>query len=67
MKYDILSPDEFSIIPWKDFNTKIEAFKFFIKWRDSFKLQGYYSTVRNGSRKRIPLEDLKHECELIEL
>jgi hypothetical protein len=61
-KFDILSPDGFSIKPTGFFNKPETAWKYFETWKRRFELQGYYST---GSRERIPLDVLKDYCKLI--
>ncbi len=63
-KYDILSPDGFTIrIGVEPFSSKNVAQEYFKKWIDRFKVQGYYSSVSYG---RIPLDDLEDYCEFTE-
>jgi hypothetical protein len=64
-KYQILSPDGFTI----DFNvsyyTSIKKAKEALKnWLERYKIQGYYSSSKFG---RINLLDVEDYCQLIEL
>ena len=60
-KYQVLSPDGFTIEFDKPYYTsKKKAFEAFDKWKERYKLQGYYSS-NNG---RIPLEDLENHCSI---
>jgi hypothetical protein len=55
-KYEVLSPDGFTIEFDRPYYTsKEKAFEAFDKWKERYKVQGYYSS-NNG---RIPLEDLE--------
>lgn len=60
-KYDILSPDGFSIHPVKTYSSPGAAWKAFDKWKKRYEMQGYYSS----NRGRIPLDELKDHCKLI--
>lgn len=63
-KYDVLSPDGFTIrIGAEPFTSKKKAMEYFKKWKDRFNSQGYYSSVPYG---RIPLEDLEDYCQFVE-
>jgi hypothetical protein len=62
-RYDILSPDGFSIFFDKTYATKEEAMTNFWEWKKRYELQGYYSS-NNG---RIPLDELEKHCEMIEI
>jgi len=63
-KYDILSPDGFTIrIGVEPFSSKKIAQDYFKKWKDRYQVQGYYSSVPYG---RIPFNDLEDYCELVE-
>ena len=64
-RYDIMSPDGFTIrIPDKGlFKSFEEAIDYFENWKKRFEAQGYYSS----NFRRIPLEDLIEECQLIEI
>ena len=54
--YEVLSPDGFTIEFDRPYYTsKEKAFEAFDKWKERYKIQGYYSS-NNG---RIPLEDLE--------
>lgn len=63
-KFDIISPDGFSIHREDIYSSKEEAIIAFEKWRDNYKRQGYYSSVKYG---RISLSDLEDYCKLVEL
>jgi hypothetical protein len=55
-KYEVLSPDGFTIEFDKPYYTsKEKAFEAFDKWKKRYEVQGYYSS-NNG---RIPLEELE--------
>lgn len=60
-KFDILSPDGFSIFPDRTYNTPEEGAAAFAEWVKRFEKQGYYSS-NNG---RIALEDLADECTTV--
>lgn len=63
-RYDIISPDGFSIrIGVDPFKTKKEGIEYFEKWKKRYEQQGYYSS-NNG---RIPLVDLAESCDWIEV
>ena len=55
-KYDVLSPDGFSIHPTDTYSSLRKAVKAFKEWKERFKIQGYYSSVKFG---RIHLDDLE--------
>lgn len=63
-KYDVLSPDGFSIHHSERFSSPKAALVAAKKWAEGYKRQGYYSSLRYG---RIHLSDLLDYCELIEL
>jgi hypothetical protein len=63
-KYDVLSPDGFSINRTETYTSKKAALKAFEKWKKGYEKQGYYSSTSYG---RIPLEDLADYCRLIEI
>ncbi len=54
-KYDVLSPDGFSIHHSDTYTSKKKAREAFEQWKKQFERQGYYSSVQYG---RIPLIDL---------
>lgn len=62
-KYDILSPDGFSIHPTKTYTDK-NLLDEFSKWLNRYKTQGYYSSSKYG---KIDLDDLIDYCEVVEL
>jgi hypothetical protein len=64
MKIEILSPDGFSIdnqVHTSMKNAKI-ALNNFVK---RFERQGYYSTIRNGQRYLMPLNEIIDNCTII--
>jgi hypothetical protein len=64
MKYNVISPDGFSITFDETYNTIKEVKKAFNEWKKRYKLQGYYSSTQYG---RIPLKDLESYCTIIEI
>jgi hypothetical protein len=62
-KYDVISPDGFSIHFSDTYSTKEEARNAFFDWKKRFDAQGYYSS-NNG---RIPLDELENYCRIIEI
>ena len=64
MRIEILSPDGFSIDmqEHKNMNEVNIALDNFVK---RFEHQGYYSTIRNGQRYLMPLNDIIDNCTLI--
>jgi len=62
--YDLLTPDGFSIHPEDTYSTMNDARKAFEEWKQQFEHQGYYSTVQNGRRIKIPLEELSEHMKL---
>ena len=63
-KYDVISPDGFNISVDKVYATIEEAEAVFEDWKGRYKSQGYYSSSRHG---RIPLDDLKAYCKIVEV
>jgi hypothetical protein len=63
-KYDVLSPDGFSIHFSDTYTSKKEAIAVAKEWAEGYKRQGYYSSVRYG---RIAIEDILDYCQLIEV
>ncbi len=62
IKYDVLSPDGFSISRVETFDTKEDAEIALDNWIKRYEQQGYYSS-RDG---RIPYNQIKECCEIIE-
>lgn len=63
-KYDVISPDGFSIrIGVPPFKSIEEREKYFEIWKKRFERQGYYSSNRGP----IPLSELRNRCEWITL
>jgi len=63
MAYIIFSPDGFPIHPTDTYPNMDEAKNKFDEWLKRYEQQGYYSC----KGERIPLVDVGHYCELIEL
>ncbi len=61
IKFDVISPDGFSIDRVATYKTEEEAKKAFDVWAKRFEHQGYYSSGRG----RIPLADLFDYCEIV--
>jgi len=61
VRYNIISPDGFSIHIMDTYSSPEEAWGAFDKWRERYEHQGYYSSPRYG---RIPLNELKDYCHL---
>jgi hypothetical protein len=62
-KWDVISPDGFSISVDQYYSSKEKAVEAFEKWKERYKMQGYYSS----NRGRIPLNDLILFCKFINL
>jgi hypothetical protein len=63
MRYDVLSPDGFSIRPEDTYPTRAAAESALRDWVKRFEFQGFYSTAR---RERIPLDELPGRCRIVE-
>jgi hypothetical protein len=64
MKFDVISPDGFSIHFSDTYSNKKEAKKAFEKWKKNYERQGYYSSVNYG---RIPLNELHNYIKIVKL
>jgi hypothetical protein len=62
-RYDVISPDGFSIHFSDTYATKEDAMKAFNDWKKRFESQGYYSS-NNG---RIPLDELEQNCKIVKV
>jgi hypothetical protein len=62
-KFDVLSPDGFSIDFEDTYHTIEQAEQAFKEWAKRYEKQGYYSSA-NG---RIPLDELMGYCRIIEI
>ena len=60
-KYNILSPDGFSIHHSKTYTSPEAAWAAFDEWKKRYETQGYYSS----NHGRIPLNELRDHCKLI--
>ena len=63
IRYDVLSPDGFSIDREKTYANKKECITAFKEWKKRFETQGYYSS----NKGRIDLRDLIDYCTVIEV
>jgi hypothetical protein len=63
-KYDVLSPDNFSIHHSDVYPSKKAAREAAKEWVKNYEHQGYYSSTRYG---RIPLNEVLDYCKIIEL
>lgn len=54
-KYDVISPDGFSIHPTDTYPSLGKAVKAYKEWKERYSAQGYYSSMKHG---RIHLDDL---------
>ena len=62
-RFDVISPDGFSIHFSDTYKSMEDAKKAFEVWKKRYEGQGYYSS--NGGR--IPLNELKDHCRFIEI
>ena len=60
-RFNILSPDGFSIHHSDTYVSPEKAWEAFDEWKKRYETQGYYSSVGG----RIPLDELKDHCKLI--
>jgi len=64
MKYQILSPDGFTIEHEPYYTSIKKAKESFEAWKERYQRQGYYSSVNYG---RIDLLDLEDYCQFIKV
>ena len=62
-KFNVISPDGFTIYYDKQYNTKEEAEIALDEWVKNYETQGYYSTK---NRDKIDYSDIKLYCTIIE-
>jgi hypothetical protein len=62
-KFDVLSPDGFSIHFSDTYSSEKKAMKAFDEWKKRYELQGYYSS----SNGKIPLNELHNYIRIIKL
>jgi hypothetical protein len=69
MRYQVLSPDGFSIDGTKPLYTSLKKAKQALgEWIQNYKAQEYYSqTCYNGYRRQISLAELPDYCEIVEI
>jgi hypothetical protein len=63
VRYDVISPDGFSIHREGTFPSVAAAKKALALWAKRYEMQGYYSSVRG----RIALKDLPAYCRIVEV
>ena len=63
VRYDVISPDGFSIHREDTYPSVAAAKKALAKWAKRFVPQGYYASVRG----RIALKDLPANCRIVEV
>lgn len=66
-KFRILSPDGFDIEFNKTYNSINKVNLAINNFIERYKLQGYYSSIKNGQRLNIPLNEIKNYCSIIEI
>jgi hypothetical protein len=62
-KYDVISPDGFSIHHSDTYATKEQAKNALKEWVKRYENQGYYSS----NKGRISLSELENHCEIVEV
>lgn len=64
-RYRVLSPDGFDV----EMNGRYRSLKSANAALDNFvkcyEVQGYYSTISNGERVRLPISQIKESCDII--
>ena len=63
-RFNVLSPDGFPIHYENTYSSEKAAVKAAKQWAESYKIQGYYSSVRFG---RIPIDEILDYCKLVEV
>ena len=66
-QYEVLSPDGFPIDMESNFTTFEQANKAIDNFVKRFEMQGYYSTIKDGQRYQMPLDEIKLNCKIITL
>ncbi len=61
-KYNVLSPDGFTLTADDNYNSIEEAEQKTLDWCERYRVQGYYSSVSYG---RIPFNEIKDYCKII--
>lgn len=62
--YLALSPDGIPISDEPEFSTLYQANSALKYWAHRYQSQGYYSTVRDGERMRIPYDQIVNHCDI---
>jgi hypothetical protein len=63
-KFDVISPDGFSIHFSDTYKTKEDAITAFCEWKKRYETQGYYSSTKFG---KIPLDELENYCQIVKI
>jgi hypothetical protein len=63
-KFDVISPDGFSIHFSDTYKTREEAITAFCEWKKRYETQGYYSSTKFG---KIPLDELENYCQIVKI
>ena len=63
-KFDVISPDGFSIHFSDTYKTREEAITAFCEWKKRYETQGYYSSTKYG---KIPLDELENYCQIVKI
>ena len=63
-KFDVISPDGFSIHFSDTYKTKEDAITAFCEWKKRYETQGYYSSTKYG---KIPLDELENYCQIVKI
>lgn len=62
-RYDVISPDGFSIHRTDTYPNRRLAWSALQEWKKGYENQGYYSS----NRGRIPLDELAGHCTILEI
>jgi hypothetical protein len=64
-KYRVLSPDGLDTSFNGDYKTLEQAEEEAKRFASSYEHQGYYSTIRDGERYRMPINEIVSNCLII--
>lgn len=64
VQFDVFSPDGFAIDRTETYPSREVAEQKLDEWVKRYETQGYYST---SNRQRIPLDELKDYCEIVQI
>jgi hypothetical protein len=63
--FRVLSPDGFDLEMNKTYKTPQEVKEAINNFVKRFEPQGYYSTIRNGERYQMPIDEIAENCTVI--